>query len=204
MSDDEIIVQEEVEEKPRRKVGRPKGSKDKAPRKRTEVTVTLPISSTAATNVRMIGDERIAAFVNYHLEMLQMRQGVDKRNVKDLHERFYRYIAYCGEHCIMPNNMNAYFAIGVSRQDISAWKMGVMGTPEHKKFAEEVTQFFASIHEQAPTENLMNPISAMFWQKAHDGLIEAQKMEVVHSDPMGDRASKEDIAKRYEDVELPD
>lgn len=151
-----------------------------------------------------IGDERVTAFVNYHIEMMGMRQGCDKRNVPDLYQRFYRYLAYCAEHQIMPNNMNAYYAIGVNRQDISLWQLGQRGTPEHQKFAEDVSGFFASIHEQAPTEGLMNPISAMFWQKAHDGMIEASKLEVVNTDPLGDKRSAEDIAKSYEEVNLPD
>lgn len=154
--------------------------------------------------IATIGDERVTAFVNYHIEMMAMRQGVDKRNVRDLYERFYRYLNYCAEHGIMPNNMNAYYAIGVFKQEISLWKLGQGGTPEHKKFAEDITQFFASVHEQGAQAGLFNPISSIFWQKAYDGLIEASKLEVVQQDPLGDKRSAEDIAKAYEEVNLPD
>ena len=151
-----------------------------------------------------MGDERVTQFVNYHIDMMAMRQGCDKRNVEDLYQRFYRYLQYCSEHGVVPNNMNAYFAIGISRQDVSAWKNGVNGTPEHKAFAETLTSFFASVHEQGATDGVLNPISAMFWQKAHDHLIEASKLEVVQDDPLGDKRSAEDIAKAYTEVELPD
>lgn len=154
--------------------------------------------------IAAIGDERVTAFVNYHIEMMAMRQGVDKRNVPDLYQRFYRYLDYCAEHGIMPNNMNAYYAVGVSKQDISFWKLGQAGTPEHKKFAEDITQFFASVHEQGAQAGLFNPISSIFWQKAYDGLIEASKLEVVQQDPLGDKRSAEDIAKAYTEVSLPD
>ena len=154
--------------------------------------------------IAAIGDERVTAFVNYHIEMMAMRQGVDKRNVPDLYQRFYRYLDYCSEHGIMPNNMNAYYAVGVSKQDISFWKLGQAGTPEHKKFAEDITQFFASVHEQGAQAGLFNPISSIFWQKAYDGLIEASKLEVVQQDPLGDKRSAEDIAKAYTEVTLPD
>lgn len=154
--------------------------------------------------IAAIGDERVTAFVNYHIEMMAMRQGVDKRNVPDLYQRFYRYLDYCAEHGIMPNNMNAYYAVGVSKQDISFWKLGQAGTPEHKKFAEDITQFFASVHEQGAQAGLFNPISSIFWQKAYDGLIEASKLEVVQQDPLGDKRSAEDIAKAYTEVNLPD
>ncbi len=154
--------------------------------------------------VGRMGDAKVTQFVNYHIDMMGMRQGCDKRNVEDLYNRFYRYLQYCSEHGVVPNNMNAYFAIGISRQDVSAWKNGVTGTPEHKAFAETLTSFFASVHEQGATDGVLNPISAMFWQKAHDNLIEASKLEVVRDDPLGDKRSAEDIAKAYTEVQLPD
>lgn len=150
-----------------------------------------------------IGDEKVSAFVQYHMEMLAMRQGVDKRDVNELYNRFIRYLKYCQEHMIVPNNMNAYFAIGIDRGDISRWSAG-NGTPEHKQFANDVKAFFASVHEQGATDGVLNPISAMFWQKAHDSLIEASKLEVVAEDPLGEKRSAADIAKAYTEVELPD
>ena len=198
--------------------GRPKGSKNKKPtskavkelRKYDQYEVdpqtgyAVAISGGRKQMIGRIGDEKVTAFVAYHMEMLKMREGVNKKDVSDLYQRFYRYLAYCAEKGIIPNNMNAYFAMGVTKQDISYWKAGTYGTPEHKKFAEDVTQFFASVHEQAPTEGLMNPISAMFWQKAHDGMVEASKLEVVQNNPLGEKKSAEEIAKAYDEINLPD
>lgn len=207
------------QDKPKR--GRPKGAKDKKPRKKREFTEPIefpmerkqlvdPKTGTVVQNsgrnaviIQRMGDERVTAFVQYHMDMLIMREGCNKKDVPDLYQRFYRYLQYCAEHGVIPNNMNAYFAIGITRSDISNWKRGG-GNSEQQKFAEDLLQFFASVHEQAPTDGLMNPISAMFWQKAHDGMIEASKLEVTHTDPLGEKASAEDIAKRYEGVDLPE
>lgn len=166
--------------------------------------LVVDLSSGNRNIIAKMGDDRVSAFVDYHMEMLAMRQGVDRRNVQDLYARFLRYLAYCRDHNIVPNNMNAYFAIGISRQEVSMWRLGKSGTPEHKEFADTITSFFASIHEQGAIDGVMNPISAMFWQKAHDGLIEASKLEVVNEDPLGDKRSAADIAKSYGEVELPD
>lgn len=203
----ESVIKNIEEAQQPRKRGRPKGSKDKHPRNTRPLIdpktgIAVPDYPSNKLTIQKIGDERVTIFVQYHMDMMKMRQGVDKKNVPDLYQRFYNYLMYCAAHAIMPNNMNAYYAIGVSKQDISFWKLGQIGTPEHKKFAEEVTGFFASVHEQAPTEGLMNPISAMFWQKAHDGMIEAQKLEVYNADPLGEKKSAEDIARSYSD--LPD
>ena len=98
--------------------------------------------------------------------------------------------------------MNAYFAIGITKQEISAWNAG-QRSPEHKQFAEDIKQFFASIHEQAGGEGIVNPILSIYWSKAHDGMIEAQKLEVVNTDPLDEKQSSEQIAQKYAGI-LPD
>ena len=209
------------EVKPKRKRGRPKGSKSGYTQSETSqrqrelastggVDITLPngmrvtnVGGAIVKSVGKIGDDKVGAFIDYHIEMMAMRQGVNKKDVNDLYRRLGVYLKYCSEHNIMPNNMNCYFAIGVLKQEIDMWSKGIQGTPEHKQFALDVKGFFESIHEQAPTEGLMNPISAMFWQKTHDGFIEAQKVEVAQTDPLGEKASAEKIAEKYDGL-LPD
>lgn len=196
---------------PKRKRGRPKGSKNKPGSKKHEFPnesrqlvdpkTGIVVSNNAAQSqiIARMGDERVTAFVQYHMDMLKMRQGVDKKNVPDLYNRFLNYLDYCAKHGIIPNNMNAYFAIGITRQDITAWYAGNR-SPEHKQFADDIKQFFASIHEQAGGEAIVNPILSIYWSKAHDGMIEASKVEVVNTDPLGEKQSAEQIAERYRDI----
>lgn len=208
--DGDVLKQiEAMQNPPKRKRGRPKGSRnkpgvDKAAHSLIDPKTGIVVNNNAAQSLTIakMGDERVTAFVQYHMDMLKMRQGVDKKNVPDLYNRFYLYLAYCAEHGIIPNNMNAYFAIGIVRQDISAWKAGTR-TQEHKQFAEDITQFFASIHEQAGGEGIVNPILSIYWSKAHDGMIEAQKVEVVNTDPLGEKQSSSEIAQKYADI-LPE
>lgn len=151
-----------------------------------------------------MGNENVEKFIAYHMAMLNMRKGVDKKNVPDLYRRFAKYLGYCSEHNIVPGNMNAYLAIGVSQQDISAWHRGVEGNAAQKEFADTIMAFFASVHEQGGTDGVLNPISAMFWQKAHDGLSDQPKVEVTVTNPLGEKKSAEDIAAAYDGVDLPD
>lgn len=168
-----------------------------------ETGLAVNTQGNAGMVISRMGDEKVTEFVKYHMEMLAMRQNVDKQDVEDLYRRFVNYLGYCAEHGIIPNNMNCYFALGVSRQDMSNWRNGRQGTQKHKEFAQMVTDFFASVHEQAATDGIVNPIYSMWLQKAHDHMIEAQKLEVVQDDPLGSKRSAEEIAKRYADV-LPD
>ena len=215
MPEEEILKQiEEMQKPPKRGPGRPKGSKNKPGSKKHEFPnesrqlvdpkTGIVVSNNAAQSqiIARMGDERVTAFVQYHMDMMKMRMGVDKKNVPDLYNRFFAYLQYCAEHGVIPNNMNAYFAIGITRQDITAWYAGNR-SPEHKQFAEDIRQFFASIHEQAGGENIVNPILSIYWSKAHDNLSDQPKIEVSIEDPLGQRASSEEIAARYSSL-LPE
>jgi hypothetical protein len=162
-----------------------------------------PTASYLTRKVGKIGDDNVGKLVSYHAAFLKMRQGVDKRNVEDLYVRFALFLEYCAEHNILPTNSSAYFAIGITADDIKNWKAGRAGTPDHRRFAEDVSAMFASIHEQAPTEGLLNPVLSIYWSKAHDGYTDAPKQEVVIDDPLGEKRSSEEIQKKYADI-LPD
>ena len=168
-----------------------------------EAVRKLASPSTRAIAEKM-GDEKVSRFVAYHIDLFMMGQGCDKTDVPGLYERFKKYLAYCAEHGVVPNNMSAYLAIGVSKDDISHWNVGTEGTPAHRRFARDVLGFFAAVHEQGGTDGVMNPIQTIFWQKAYDGLSDQPKVEIEVKNPLGEKRTAEDIAKAYGDVELPD
>lgn len=212
MPEEAILKQiEEMQKPPKRGPGRPKGSKNKPGSKKHEFPnesrqlvdpkTGIVVSNNAAQSqiIARMGDERVTAFVQYHMDMMKMRQGVDKKNVPDLYNRFFNYLGYCAEHGVIPNNMNAYFAIGINKNDIGAWYAG-RGTPEQRQFAEDIKQFFASIHEQAGGENIVNPILSIYWSKSHDGMSDNPRIEVTVNDPLGEKASSAEIADRYRDL----
>ena len=151
-----------------------------------------------------MGDDNVGEFVKYHVELMSMGQRINKKDPGELYDAFVHYLEYCAEHNIIPTNGSAYLATGCSKQEMSAWRQGKRGTAGHQKFAELVSAFFASIHEQSGTEGVVNPIFAMWQMKSHDGMIEASKVEVVNNDPLGDKKSAEQIAKEYDEVDLPD
>lgn len=210
----QIEAMEAAQTPVKRKPGRPKGSKNKPGskphvfkeeyRNLVDPKTGIVVSNNAAQSqiIARMGDERVSAFVQYHMDMMKMRQGVDKKNVPDLYNRFFNYLGYCAEHGIIPNNMNAYFAIGITKDNIGTWYAG-RGTPDQRQFAEDIKQFFASIHEQAGGENIVNPILSIYWSKAHDSMSDQPKIEVSIEDPLGQRASSEEIAARYSEI-LPE
>ena len=149
-----------------------------------------------------MGDEKVTAFVAYQMDCLAMRQGVDKHDVNDLYARLIRYLEYCRDHGVIPGRANAELAVGIARQDISAWSRGVSGTPEHQMFANDFKQLFQSINEQAAADGILNPVLSIFWSKCYGGLSDQPKVEIEITDPLGQKRSAEDIAKHY--ANLPD
>lgn len=210
----QIEAMEAAQAPVKRKPGRPKGSKNKPGSKKHEFPnesrqlvdpkTGIVVSNNAAQSqvIARMGDERVTAFVQYHMDMMKMRQGVDKKNVPDLYNRFFAYLGYCAEHGVIPNNMNAYFAMGITKSDIASWYAG-RSSAEHRQFAEDIKQFFASIHEQAGGEAIVNPILSIYWSKAHDSMSDNPRIEVTVNDPLGERASSAEIADRYKDI-LPE
>lgn len=191
------------EKKPR---GRPKGTKTPPVIEGVIMTDGKPHSLTVYNNdkvLQTIGDERVSAFVQYHIDMTKMRIGASRRDVPDLYRRFGEYLEYCAAHSIIPSNSNCYYALGISRFDVSHWKSGD-GTAEQKQFAEDLTAFFASVHEQGALDGLVNPIYSMWLQKAHDSMIEASKVDMPVDDPYGTKQSAEDIVDKYAGIELPE
>ena len=158
--------------------------------------------------VGRMGDDKVNTFINYHLDLLRMRQSCgDKQNVQELYNRFVAYLQYCAERNIMPNNMSAYFAVGLTKNDISSWRNGKSGTPAHKQFADDITMFFASIHEQGGVEGMINPILTIWFQKAYDAMRESDGKELAgDTSPLGERQSAESIAAKWQDADvvLPD
>ena len=65
-----------------------------------------------------MGDEKVSKFVAYHVDLFMMGQGCNKKDVPGLYERFRKYLSYCAEHGVVPNNMSAYLAIGVFKEEI--------------------------------------------------------------------------------------
>lgn len=166
-----------------------------------ETGLVVENRGTTATIIGRIGDEKVTAFVQYHMDCLAMRQGVDKNNVQDLYARFIQYLKYCQENGIIPGTANAILAIGLNRKDITEWANGKRGTPEQREFAEDFKAVMASVHEQAAADGILNPVLSIFWSKAYDGLSDQPKVEVEVVNPLGEKRSAEEIAKRYD---LPD
>ena len=163
--------------------------------------LSSPIAQVVAQN---LGSEKVSRFVAYHIDLFKMGQGCDKKDVPGLYERFAKYLQYCTEHGVVPNNMSAYLAIGVYKQEIESWANGANGTPAHRQFALDVLSFFSAVHEQGGTDGVMNPIQTIFWQKAYDGLSDQPRVQVELHNPLGEKKSAEDIVKEYSEVELPD
>lgn len=154
--------------------------------------------------LQTIGDPKVTAFVQYHIDMAKMRVGADPNDVEGLYTKFGNYLTYCAEHAIVPSSAACYYAIGLSRERMFRWKSGSSGTPEQRQFAQDVHAFLASVHEQGAVDGIVNPIYSMWLQKAYDGMVEAEKANLPPETHEEDKATAEEIQAKYAGIELPD
>ena len=105
MPDKEILKGlEEMQNPPKRKRGRPKGSKNKPGVNKEAMTLIDPKTGVSVSNVAAqsqviarMGDERVSAFVQYHIDMMKMRQvSYEVENSADS-SKINRLIEICDE-----------------------------------------------------------------------------------------------------------
>ena len=140
-------------------------------------------------------------YANFVLAVKRISEGVNTKDVNDMRNRFYQYIALC-EACNMKiGNLNAYSAIGIVQQYAWNWKNGGFGsTPERKELIEEIDSVCSGYREQLIADGQINPVTGIFWQKNYDGLRDIQSHEIAPMDPLGEKRSAKEIAEQYKDI----
>lgn len=141
--------------------------------------------------------QRLNRFV---LAVTRLGANSDTRDVEGLRNRFHAYIQLA-EMCGMKvGNMQAYAAMGIGKTTIEDWFYKRTGTPEQQQFAQEVRATCTAYREMLSQEGQINPVTAIFYHKNHDGFRDQIDYVQQKDDPLGQKLSNEQIAKKYEDI----
>lgn len=144
---------------------------------------------------------KASRYANFILAVKHISDGVNTKDVEDMRMRFYQYLMLCDACNMKIGNMNAYSAMGIVKQQATAWRNGGLGySPERKRLIEEVDSVCAGYREQLIADGQVNPITGIFWQKNYDGLRDVQSHEVGPIDPLGEKRSAREIAEQYKDI----
>ena len=125
---------------------------------------------------------------------------LDHRDVEEMKRRFNHYLKVCGEFDMKVGNLNAYYAIGISRQLAAVWVHDTKPqNAERQEFIERVQQICGGYREILMQDGKVNPVTGIFWQKNFDGFRDQQEVITTQVSLLGDAPDLEKLQKKYLD-----
>lgn len=187
-----------------KKRGRPPGSKNKKTiQKETALHVarSRPMSEAMKTN----GSGKASAAVAHVLTCMEIGKQADINNIDSLALCLQQYLQACLEQDFPVTAGNCYLALHVDRRRVHDYTTGTrrQGDPRYKEFFSMVKLILEGSIESSMAFGTINPVIGIWWEKAHFGMVEAQKEETVTDDPLGERRSAQEIREKYAGL-LPD
>jgi hypothetical protein len=122
---------------------------------------------------------------------------VDKADVKQLEERFVKYVKYCAENDIKVGNQMCYLAMGITKDDAFHWANGLTRGDAHGDFIKKVQSFCAGNRELLMQDGKVNPITGIFWQKNYDGMKDQQEYILTPNSPLGPDGDPATLTGKY-------
>ena len=149
---------------------------------------------------------RGTAAVAHVLQCMEIGSGVNSESVESMYTGLASYLQLCIEQDFPLTIANVCLSLGVARKTLLMWKDGQAHkeNPEFRKFAENVYTIIQSGIETTMATGLLNPVLGIWWEKSHFNMKEADRVQEVREDPLGQSRSAEQIAQDYEETPLPD
>lgn len=171
-----------MEPKESRGRGRPKGSKNKPkpPKKgRPKGSTSLYTLTPAAleqrrNNVALLPAdtpeevELNARQIEHVIRVQEIARNADRNDLLSLKSCFLAYLKLCQEDGFKVGNMAAYASMGFDHSAFATFSK--RDDPEVKAFCKFVKNTCAMFRETLVSENQLNPVIGIFWQRNYDGL----------------------------------
>lgn len=149
------------------KTGRPKGSKStytvtsKAVAQRRKNTALMPAETEDERNFN-------ARQIEHVLRTQEIAKNADRNDLLSLKSCFIAYLRLCQEDGFKVGNLGAYTAMGMDAMSFSLFAR--KDDPEIREFCKFVKSVCAMFRESMVSENQLNPVIGIFWQRNFDGL----------------------------------
>lgn len=148
-------------------------------------------------------NEFVGKSIEFTLKLNEMYgQPPDRKNIKEMEQRFVDYLKLCMDYDFQPGNMACYTALGITKQDADRWESGQCGTTLQSDFIKKVKQIISTFRENAANEGKINTVWAIFMGKNYDGLKDQQDV-VVTPNVIGQTDDPTTLAEKYRD-DLPE
>ena len=144
-------------------------------------------------------NEFVGKSIEFTLKLNEMYdQPPDRKNIKEMEQRFVDYLKLCMAYDFQPGNMACYTALGITKQDADRWESGMVGTTLQCDFIKKVKQIISTFRENAANEGKINTVWAIFMGKNYDGLKDQQDV-VVTPNVIGQTDDPTTLAEKYRD-----
>ena len=122
---------------------------------------------------------------------------VDKDNVEEMEQRFYRYLDYCNTHGIKISNQSAYLAMGITKDNVYEWEHGIYKTKAHSELIKKVKQICSITRENMMADGKLNPVVGIFWQKNYDGFKDQQEVVLAPKNNGVEDVDEQELIQKY-------
>lgn len=120
----------------------------------------------------------------------------DKSNAQELEARFWKYVDLCNERDMRVTNQVAYFAMGITKDDVYNWENGLTRSSEHRDLIKKVKAFCGSYREMLGANGKLNPVTLVWWQKNYDGLVDKSEVVLTPNNPLGTITDQKQLEAR--------
>lgn len=148
------------------KRGRPKGSKDKKPRKLNEMSLA---------NKNCMAPYEAPDEINYNSRQIEhtiriheIAKHADKKDIETLRSCFIAYLQLCQGDGFKVSNLGSYAAMGMTQDEFV--RFSKKDDPAIRELVSFVKTTCALNRELLISENKLNPVIGIFWQRNYDGL----------------------------------
>lgn len=187
-----------------KKMGRPKGSRDRKPRRTEGYQESSPKNLVKARENSPITQAQKAempegynAKVTAFMMEIMPKEPLDTQDVAEMERRFMNYVQKCSEWDMKVGNQAAYMAIGITKEQAWEWENVVKGNPARCDFIKKVRQFCGVFREGLMQDGKVNPVTGIFWQKNYDGMKDQTEMVLTPNNPLGEQKDMKALEQKY-------
>ena len=187
-----------------KKMGRPKGSRDRKPRRTEGYQESSPKNLVKARENSPITQAQKAempegynAKVTAFMMEIMPKEPLDTQDVAEMERRFMNYVQKCSEWDMKVGNQAAYMAIGITKEQAWEWENVVKWNPARSDFVKKVRQFCGVFREGLMQDGKVNPVTGIFWQKNYDGMKDQTEMVLTPNNPLGEQKDMKALEQKY-------
>lgn len=137
--------------------------------------------------------------IEHIMKIHEIAATADRNDLLSLKSCFVAYLKLCQEDGFKISNINAYCAMGMTREQFFFFKK--REDPEARAFAEMVTSTCAMAREMLIADNKLNPVIGIFWQRNFDGLRnDTEQVQAIQEQMDNDMQSGSAYKDKYRNV----